>query len=236
MVIPDDASLKPPSERIGKAAAQYLEQTLAPGDVLGVAWGRTVLAAAESLPDRPVPNVIVAQVVGSQRGAYDGFGAEECASLVALKFHARMSNLHAPAVLSSRELRDALLGEAIIQEQFVRIRSCNKILFGVCTVKDNSLIYASGLANPEESKFFVANGAVGVIAGRFFDAKGTWIRGDLDDRLMGITPDEIRQIPTRIAIAGGEDKVDALLGALRGKFVSVLITDGQTAQAILARN
>jgi DNA-binding transcriptional regulator LsrR (DeoR family) len=235
MVIPDDWGLRLPAERIGKAAAQYLEQTVVPGDVLGVAWGRTVLATAESLADRPAPNVTVVQVVGSQRGAYDGFGAEECASLIALKFHARTANLHAPAVLTSRALRETLSREPIIQEQFQRIRSCNKLLFGVCTVKENSLVFASHLTSPEESKYFVARGAVGVIAGRFFDAQGRSITGDLDERLMGITLDDVRQIPTRIAVAGGVDKTEALLGALKGQFANVLITDEQAARSLLAR-
>jgi len=235
MVIPDDGGLRSPAERIGKAAAQYMEQTVVPGDVLGVAWGRTVLETAENLADRPVPNLTIVQLMGSQRGAYDGLGAEECASLIALKLHGRTANLHAPAVLSNRALREMLSREPIIQEQFQRIRSCNKILFGVCTVKENSLVFASHLTSPDESKFFVSNGAVGVIAGRFFDAQGRWIIGDLDERLMGITLDEVRQIPTRIAVAGGVDKIDALVGALKGKFANVLITDAQAARGLLER-
>jgi len=97
------------------------------------------------------------------------------------------------------------------------------------------LVFASRLTSPDESKFFVSNGAVGVIAGRFFDAQGRWIRGDLDERLMGITLDEVRQIPTRIAVAGGVDKIDALVGALKGKLANVLITDAQAARGLLER-
>ena len=235
MVIPDDGGLRPPAERVGKAAAQYLQQTVVSGDVLGIAWGRTVLETAENLADRPVPNVTIVQLMGSQRGAYDGLGAEECASLIALKLHGRTANLHAPAVLSSRALRETLSREPIIQEQFQRIRSCNKILFGVCTVKENSLVFACRLTSPDESKFYVSNGAVGVVAGRFFDAQGRWITGDLDERLMGITLDEVRQIPTRIAVAGGVDKIDALVGTLKGKLANVLITDAQAARGLLER-
>ena len=96
-------------------------------------------------------------------------------------------------------------------------------------------MFSTGLTSPEESKSFIAKGAVGVIAGRFFDVQGEWIKGAMDDRLMGITLDEVRQIPTRIAVAGGSDKVDSILGALRGGFANVLITDEQTARSILAR-
>jgi dihydroxyacetone kinase-like protein len=235
MVIPGDGGLRPPGERIGKAGAQFMEQTLQGGDVLGVAWGRTVLSLAESLPETVMPNVCVVQVVGSQRGAYDGFTAEECVAIIARRLHARAINLHAPAALSNSALRDALLKEPTIQEQFIRIRSCNKVLFGVCTVKTNSLVFSSGLISLEESKFFIANGAVGVIAGRFYDAQGHWIQGAMDDRMMGISLDDVLRIPTRIAVAGGVDKTDAILGALRGQLITTLITDEQTARSILAR-
>ena len=86
--------------------------------------------------------------------------------------------------------------EPTIQEQFARIRSCNKLLFGVCTVKANSLVFASGLISVDESKYYIANGAVGVIAGRFYDIDGNWLRGTMDDRMIGITLDDVRSVPT----------------------------------------
>ncbi len=235
MVIPDDGGLLTPTQRIGKAGASLLEGALNPDDVVGVAWGRTIQALANNLTEQHLSNMYVVQVVGSQRSTSDGFSSEECVSLISLKLHAKAANLHAPAALSNKELRDALLSETIIQEQFARIRSCNKILFGVCSIKDNSLVFASGLTNVEESKYYISKGAVGVIAGRFYDADGTWIQGPLDDRLVGITLDEVRQIPTRIAVAGGTDKTAAMLGALRGNYINMLITDEQTALSILER-
>ena len=156
MVIPIDGGLRPASERIGKAGAQYLDEVLTNGDVLGVAWGRTVLALAENLPEKALPDAYVVQVTGSLRSAYDGFAADECVAFIARRLHARSINLHAPAAVSSPALRDALLKEPTIQEQFTRIRSCNRLLFGVCTVKTNSLVFASGLISIEESKFYIA--------------------------------------------------------------------------------
>lgn len=235
MVIPSDGGLRPPSERIGKAGAQYLDEILNNGDILGVAWGRTVLALAENLPEKAMPDSFVVQVIGSQRSSYDGFTAEECVAFIARRLHARSVNLNVPAAVSSAALRDALVREPTIQEQFTRIRSCTRLLFGVCTVKTNSLVYASGLISIEESKHYIANGAVGVIAGRFIDAKGGWVLGPMDDRMIGITPEDVLKVPTRIAVAGGPDKTEAVLGALRGNYITALITDEPTAKNILGR-
>ena len=235
MIIPNDGGLRPPSERIGKAGARYLDEILNNGDILGVAWGRTVLALAESLPEKAMPNSFVVQVIGSQRSSYDGFTAEECVAFIARRLHARSISLHAPAAVSNVALRDALMRESAIQEQFTRIRACTRLLFGVCTVKTNSLVYASGLISIEESKHYIANGAVGVIAGRFIDAEGGWVRGPMDDRMIGITLEDVLKVPTRIAVAGGPDKTDAILGALRGSYITALITDEATAKNIVGR-
>jgi DNA-binding transcriptional regulator LsrR (DeoR family) len=38
-----------------------------------------------------------------------------------------------------------------------------------------------------------------------------------------------------IAVAGGRSKVDAVRGALRGRFMNVLVTDEECAAGLLAR-
>ncbi len=57
--------------------------------------------------------------------------------------------------------------------------------------------------------------------------------GPLDDRTIGITLDMLQNIDTRIAVAGGFDKVPAILAALRGGYVNILITDAATGRGIL---
>jgi DNA-binding transcriptional regulator LsrR (DeoR family) len=55
----------------------------------------------------------------------------------------------------------------------------------------------------------------------------------LDDRLIAIEWDALRQIPAVVAMAAGLEKRHAILGALRTGVVSVLVTDEATARAVL---
>ena len=73
---------------------------------------------------------------------------------------------------------------------------------------------------------------MGVIAGRFIDEQGQPIAGPLDERTIGMSLDMLKTIDMRIAIAGGFDKVQAILAALRGGYVDVLITDAATGRGI----
>ena len=45
--------------------------------------------------------------------------------------------------------------------------------------------------------------------------------------------EDYKNIPTRIGIAGGPEKLAAIRAALRGGYVNVLITDLDTAAALL---
>lgn len=231
VVIPDIAEANP-VDRIGQAGARLLAEMLSPGDVIGVAWGRTVLAVADQITLRePVPDLTVVQVSGSSTGERH-FAPELCTSLLASRLNARCANLLAPAVLSSRGLKDALLAEPLLRKQFALIHSTTHILFGVGDIGPGATISISGIASAEEMEEYKARGAIGVIIGRFIDKDGRPVGGDHDDRMVGIGLDELKCAPVRICVAGGPNKIEPILATLKGGYVTHLVTDFATAELL----
>ena len=55
------------------------------------------------------------------------------------------------------------------------------------------------------------------------------------DRLVTIERRNLLNIPIRIGVAGGPGKVEAILGALRGGYVNILVTDHQAANELIKR-
>jgi lsr operon transcriptional repressor len=53
--------------------------------------------------------------------------------------------------------------------------------------------------------------------------------------VVAVPPDQLSRIPTIVAAAAGPDKVDPILGVLRGRIVNILITDETTAAELLRR-
>ena len=53
--------------------------------------------------------------------------------------------------------------------------------------------------------------------------------------MIAASPDQLRRAPLVIGAAIGVEKTDAILGAVRAGFVSALVTDVRTADALLAR-
>jgi len=234
VVIPDDDGRLPVYERIGRAGARLLSEILEPNDMLGVSWGRTVLSLSTALAQLKLPHVSVVQITGSAIGTFE-FSPELCTSNIANRLGARCINLHAPGIVSRPEVKKLFMQEPALVEQFKLIRSCNKILFGVAGLSSASTALRSGYMSPEKLRPYLAGGAVGVMAGRFFDQNGEPVLGPLDEQMIGLTLREIAKIPERICVAGGSDKVDAIYAALRGGYATILVTDEATAQALVER-
>lgn len=232
LVIPSrgEASLV---DRLGDAAARLLGDQLSAGDVIGIAWGRTVLAAARAMaPPEPVPRLTVVQVAGSST-ASETFSPELCTSLMSSRLDARCVNLLAPALLSTAELRDRLMAEPMLVNQFEVIRSTTRLLFGVGDLGPNGTVRKSGFASEDVVARYVRAGATAVIIGRFIGPDGELVAGDLDGRMIGITLDDMRAVGVRICVAGGSGKREAIRSALAGRLATHLVTDVDSAQRLL---
>ncbi len=221
--------------RLGEAAALVLADHVSAGDVIGVAWGRTVLEAARAISlTAPVSPLTVVQVAGSATGLSTAFSPELCSSLLANRIAARCVNLMAPAILSTALLRDQLLAEPAISRQFSIVRSANRILFGVGDLGPQATVRQAELLDNATIDSFVANGAVAAIIGRFIDADGRPVSGGIQDRMVGIALDELKSIPYRLCVAGGARKIAAISAALKGGYPTDLVTDVDTARQLLA--
>jgi dihydroxyacetone kinase-like protein len=233
IVIPDDHGRRAPAIRVGEAGAQLLSSLVVPGDVLGVSWGQTVLALSHAIARQPVPDLSVIQITGSMMATYE-FSPELCTSNIADRFGARCINLHAPALVSRAEIKALLYQEPALIPQLELLQTCSKIVFGVGSLELDSTIFGSGTVTPDAVEPYLKKGASAVIAGRFIDSKGTPIHDHLDDRMIGLTMEEIDRIPVRVCLAGGASKVAAIRAALDGRHATILVTDEQAAKALVA--
>lgn len=219
--------------RVARGAAQWLPSLLAPGDILGVAWGRTVFEVGGLLEETAIPDLTVVQLTGSMASPY-GFTAEICSARLAQRLGATCINLHVPALLSSARLAEELRREPIIADQLAALGRCNKALFAAGSCTPESHIVGAGIATQADLDAYVRAGARGVLSGRFIDAEGRAVHGRLEPRMMGIDVDALRAIPTGILVSVGAEKVVPMLATLRGGFASHCVTDAATAEGILA--
>ena len=77
--------------------------------------------------------------------------------------------------------------------------------------------------------------AVGDVLCHFYDKNGEPVGAELDNRLISTPLQTLKSLNRVIGVSAGSNKVDAILGALRAGLLDVLITDEDTAEAVLAK-
>ncbi len=219
-------------KRLGIAGSQVLRPHLGRNAVLGVAWGRTMLALAQALAEQTIPDMPVVQVSGSSLGGEES-SPEFCTALIAARLGARCENFHAPAIVSTRALRDALLAEPGIARQMGRIESCSVSLFGVGELDEAVVFSEPDFLTRDIVAHYLAEGAVGIVIGRFIDAAGAELSGPLSGRQIGIALKSLLATPERICVAGGLRKYAAIRAVLAGGYATRLVTDAATARCLV---
>ena len=114
------------------------------------------------------------------------------------------------------------------------IPKLDTVYVGVGAPTPNSVVLRDGLIiTPPDLDNLLKKGAVGDIALRFFDRNGKPIRSDLDERVIGITLEQLKSIKRVVGVAGGFHKLATIRGALLGGFLNTLIVDQQTAESLI---
>lgn len=233
VVVPTPSSFGRAREEVGRAAAQYIARVVRPGEVLGTSWGRTLHEVAVHLPRLSIPGLSVVLLNGALAHGPVGMGPFDLASAIGDRFGAPCTFLLVPAVVDSQQIRKAIISDGAIADALMLARRAHKAVLGIGSVADDAALVEAGVLTPEAMSSLRARGAVGDVLGRFYDLLGRPVDSEIDDRVIGLDRTELQRIPTRIAVAEGAVKVPGILGALRGGYANVLITDEATAQAVL---
>ena len=221
---------------IGAAAAYYVESTLKPGEVIGLSsWSSSLLAMVDAM--HPLPRSTTAQVAqilgGVGNPAAEGHAAHLTRRMASL-VRGTATFLPAPGITGSAEMTRVYLEDPYVRPAIACFEQVTLALVGIGTVEPSKLLTSSGnIFNAEELALLRERGAVGDICLRFFDQNGAPVITPLNDRVIGMRLEQLRNVPRSVGIAGGKRKLQAIQGALAGRWINVLVTDSRTAAALV---
>jgi DNA-binding transcriptional regulator LsrR (DeoR family) len=151
------------------------------------------------------------------------------------KWNAGGTFLTSFATAENKEARDSFFQNTDTGKMIYKLwEKCDKAIFGIGTIEKGTLL-SPELVGSEELETLKASSAIGDVLGHCFDAEGNFITTGLEDRLVAIPIDLLRNIPLRRAVALGQFKVAALLGALKSGTINELFTDDCTVADLLAK-
>jgi DNA-binding transcriptional regulator LsrR (DeoR family) len=215
-------------EALAPALATALRSAgLSPGDALLVSSGRTIYEASQTELPR-LPGVLLAPTVGGQDEPEAWYATNEITRRLAERVGGTPTFLYAPA-LPGPDLYETLLADASTRRITELWGSARCALLGVGA----PLTTRTTLPRFVPSDTRVLSTAVGDICSRFYDRDGSPVEFPGSERLIATSLERLQDIPVTIALAAGASKVPSLLAAARARYFNQLVTDPETALALL---
>ncbi|HPZ40120.1 MAG TPA: sugar-binding transcriptional regulator [Candidatus Atribacteria bacterium] len=216
---------------VGEAGFRLLSELVKPGDKIGIAYGRTLYQLV--LFARPIncPNLGVVQLMGGLSRISADVVATEIPRRLANILDAQVYYLMAPAFTKDQTTRDAIL-----QDENVQATLREKIdiaLVGIGNLSSEATLIRTETITQAEHQELLDKKAVGDVCGIYFDVQGRIIDFPGNQRKIARSLEDLKKIPFVVGIAGGLDKTQAILGALRGGLVNALVVDKITAERLL---
>lgn len=138
--------------------------------------------------------------------------------------------------MSSAEVAGILKRETSVRDVILAATAADVAVVGIGSVNQrrDATILRSGYISEGEQLMYARKGAVGDILGYFLNAEGECVEElEIHKELLGVTLDELAQLPTIVGVAG-EEKADAIYAALKGRRINGTVTEETTARAVLA--
>ncbi len=217
---------------LGAVAATYLDSKITAGSSIGLGWGATLGEVVSHLsPGGPADVVQLAGGFASSAGNFNGNQLVVSASAI---LDGNPYLLHAPALVSSPEARALLRADETIARTADLYRHLDIMVTGIgsLSASPRSALYRGDVLSKKVHEELQQWKVIGDTCCHFIDASGHVI-GALEGRVTGISVADMEGIPLRVAVAGGEDKRAPIRAALQSGLPNVLITDLDTARALL---
>ena len=145
-----------------------------------------------------------------------------------------MTLLPVPGIVADQRTREALLADVHVQRAVEAFDDLDIAFVGIGAPTTDSVTMRDGsIISRAELDDLLRKGTVGDIALRYYDVEGKCIESEINERIIGMTLEQIKRVPKVVGVSGGPQKVAAIRAALAGQLINVLITDSVTAEKLL---
>ena len=218
-------------ESLGLLAADFLEESLLDGQLLGISWGRTLASTARALTR--LPKVDVVQAGGSPAGLDLSQNPTELVHRFARASGGVAYPLFGPMWVDDADLITRLRNETSIANAMSRYDKIDVLAVGIGSWRPQESCLCSGFPDDWRRDALKKNVCADLCA-TLIDGNGASVPSPLDEKGLCLSTEQLRQIPERIGIGGGLEKADAIKAVLKGNWITTLVTDAGVARRLIA--
>lgn len=221
---------------VGAGLGWYISTALRDDSIktFGLGWGQTLRESIQFIRPRQRSDAMVTALLGALNRPNE-INSFEIIYRFSRMIGADRYYLTAPMYTTSTESRVILQAQDFYQDFRKLAVGADLGCFAVGAINSGSTLIREGLPSNISPESILESGAVGDLLGTFIDIEGNPVGHRINRQLVGLSLAELTNIKTLALASGGLEKVDAIVGALRTGIVNVLITDAETAAAVLRR-
>lgn len=235
-VIPVNAKLQRMLTRIvATQGGAIVEKEIENHSSLGFAWGTTCYECMSVFRNSEnVYDVQVVPLIGGTNRIASEYQLNEMVRMMAEKLQGLPLFMYAPALADTIEEKEMYMKSAFMQPVIEKWKTLDVALISVGAPPE---YYNSKMQfDPSEVKQEFESDptrTVGDICARRFNMRGEFLDNEYNQRIIGISENDLRSVNKVICVAAGDHKVLSILGALRANIIDTLVTDENTASRIL---
>ncbi len=220
--------------KLAVAAVDFLFRNLQGNETISISWGFSLLAMVNAMPQRNYPELLITQLIGGLGYPEEHMSGTELVRRMSNSLNAGAVLLNSPGIVKEKDLCIALKNEPQVNLALEKAKKSDIAFVGIGHFRHDAALRKSDMIfSPDDLKFLDKHGAVGDISLRFFNKNGEFIPGIIDERIVGLSVEEIKNIPRVVGIAGGKQKLQTIRASLKTKMLDVLITDNKTANELI---
>lgn len=233
IVVPTYENREEILKEMAKELGNIFERILNDRDYLGIGWGTSLKSVADYLDINRKAHIKVVPIIGGLGKVGTGIHTNSVARAVAGKLGGISYMIHCPAVMDSKEAKEIIEKDSNTKEIIEMSDRINVAMVGMSDISPESTLVKTGNFSIEEFDYLSSLGIVGDVNLIFINEDGEHVKSKMDDRIIRISTDKIKKIKNVIGVGFGDRKVKVIIGALRGKFINILLTDEKTAKKII---
>lgn len=218
---------------VAKAAVSYLTTHLVKDTKIGLSWGTTIAEVIDEMPYLSKPSITIHPLVGGIQSKHVFLDANHLTFLLAEKLSAQCTYFYAPALADTIELKELLAKSSMVETAIADAKKVDIALIGVGNPLDNTTWKELGYIEKTELTQAKTQGIVGDAVASLFDETGQTVMTDLTKRMMGMTIEDLIQIPNVVAIASGATKGTSIQALLNNQVIDTLIIDQSIAEKLI---
>lgn len=220
-------------EAIGLRASTLIRRLINDGDNVGLSWGSSLAATVKHVERKYTENTVFVPLVGGSTQVEASDHVNTLVYELSRKFQGQNIFVNASAIQETPGLSRGIINSQYFSELRGYWSNLDKAIVGIggeLGLEDSSW---RDLLTEKDRKVLKEKEIIGDTCCRFFDKDGQVLKGNLYDRTIGISLEQLKSIPISIGVAAGEDKACAINALLKSSYINSLVTDESTLRKVL---